>query len=144
MTPTLASRDSNSENHCWSLLLNRSCGTKMATRSDWMTSAASANRHIVVADSSHYIQVERSQVVVDAIEQARDAVRNRNRRYDPSLHASQRLSGSSAVITPEERRSITAPPPLWSALARRRVSCKRARSREGEKPQRFLFRSPGS
>ena len=39
-------------------------------------SAAWANRHIVVADSSHYIQVERSQVVVDAIEQARDAVRN--------------------------------------------------------------------
>jgi len=42
-----------------------------------MTSAASANRHIVVADSSHYNQVERSQVVVDAIEQVGDdAVRN--------------------------------------------------------------------
>ena len=38
--------------------------------------SASANRHIVVADSSHYIQVERPQVVVDAVEQVGDAVRN--------------------------------------------------------------------
>lgn len=41
-----------------------------------MTSAASANRHIVVADSSHYIQIERPQVEVDAIEQVGDTVRN--------------------------------------------------------------------
>ena len=69
----------------------------MAASSGWMTSAASANRHIVVADSSHYIQLERPHVVVDAIEQVGDAVRNLEspRRSFTALHASQRFSGNS-------------------------------------------------
>ncbi|HSP97274.1 MAG TPA: alpha/beta hydrolase [Candidatus Dormibacteraeota bacterium] len=43
---------------------------------DWLAALLPDTRHVVVADSSHYIQVERPQVVIDAVEQVVDAVRN--------------------------------------------------------------------
>jgi pimeloyl-ACP methyl ester carboxylesterase len=42
----------------------------------WLAALLPDTRHVVVADSSHYIQVERPQVVVDAVEQVVDAVRD--------------------------------------------------------------------
>lgn len=43
---------------------------------DWLAALLPGTRHVVVADSSHYIQVERPQVVVDAVEQVVAAVRS--------------------------------------------------------------------
>ena len=41
---------------------------------DWLASRRPDTRHVVVAGSSHYIQVEQSQVVIDAVEQVAAAV----------------------------------------------------------------------
>ena len=43
---------------------------------DWLAGLLPDTRHVVVADSSHYIQVERPQVVIDAVEQVVAAVRD--------------------------------------------------------------------
>ena len=43
---------------------------------DYLAALLPDTRHVVVAESSHYIQIERPQVVVDAVEQVVDAVRH--------------------------------------------------------------------